>query len=341
MQVTFFQRRPEGTSFSIERVFANVRRSLGCHIDVKVAVARLPSRGLCRRIYNVIEACFRQGDINHITGDIHYVALLLDGRRTLLSIMDCVALERMRGIRWCLAYLFWYWLPIKRCRMVSVISESTRREVSRYVKCAPEKLRVVPCPVAEGVVASPRKFRAERPTILQVGTKANKNLLRVIEALAGIPCHLRIVGVLSKEQIASLHKCRVSYSAVAGLSDDDVIREYRECDMLVFASTYEGFGLPIVEAQATGRAVVTSDVYSMPEVAGDGACLVDPFDVESIRNGVVRVICDAAYRNELIERGYRNVERFRPEVIAAQYCALYQELSGNVTPRNALEKRAA
>ncbi len=96
--------------------------------------------------------------------------------------------------------------------------------------------------------------------------------------------------------------------------------------MLVFASTYEGFGLPIVEAQATGRPVVTSDTLSMPEVAGDAACLVDPFNVESIRNGILKVIQDTGYREQLVQNGLKNVERFKPESVAMQYLALYREL---------------
>jgi glycosyltransferase involved in cell wall biosynthesis len=98
------------------------------------------------------------------------------------------------------------------------------------------------------------------------------------------------------------------------------------CDLLVFASTFEGFGLPIVEAQATGRPVVTSNIMSMPEVAGDAACLVDPFNVSSIREGVLKVINDSDYRNALVKAGFENVKRFQPEQIARQYAELYHEL---------------
>jgi glycosyltransferase involved in cell wall biosynthesis len=96
--------------------------------------------------------------------------------------------------------------------------------------------------------------------------------------------------------------------------------------MVIFASTYEGFGLPIIEANAVGRPVVTSDIYSMPEVAGDAACLVNPFDVSNIRTGVLRVIQDESYRRKLIENGFKNVERFKPNAIAQQYLELYKEL---------------
>jgi Glycosyltransferase len=83
--------------------------------------------------------------------------------------------------------------------------------------------------------------------------------------------------------------------------------------------------MPIIEAQTVGRPVVTSNCSSMPEVAGvGGACLVDPFDVASIRAGVLRVIKDPDYREALVKRGFENVCRFRPQAIARAYCALYR-----------------
>jgi len=96
--------------------------------------------------------------------------------------------------------------------------------------------------------------------------------------------------------------------------------------MLVFASTYEGFGLPIVEAQATGRPVVTSNILSMPEVAGGAACLVDPFNVASIREGIAKVIQDSSYREYLVRLGFENVKRFQPENIAKNYLDIYTNI---------------
>jgi glycosyltransferase involved in cell wall biosynthesis len=326
LRVTYYHRHSTSSTYSLERVFHDIRQALPEDVEYRISVARFESRGFWRRVYNITEAVSRQADVNHITGDVHYLACLLRKNRTLLTIADCAMLEKLKGIRKLLLFFFWYWLPEKRSALISVISESTKREVLKYLRCNPDKIRVVHCCISPKFKPFPSDFNAKKPLILQVGTSETKNLLRVVEALKGIPCHLLIVGRLSKKQEETLRRYRVEFSAIANISDKEIVEVYRQCDMLLFASTYEGFGLPIIEANATGRPVVTSNILSMPEVAGDAACLVNPFDVESIRGGLLRLIQDAAYREQLVQNGFKNVERFRPHAIAQQYVELYKKL---------------
>jgi glycosyltransferase involved in cell wall biosynthesis len=333
MQVTFYQRRPQGADFSIERVFTDVRRALPEGIEATVAVSRFPSRGLAGRIYNVIEAAFRQGNVNHITGDVHFLAYCLHRKRTLLTILDLVSVHRLDGWRRAVFLFFWYWLPIRRAAVVTVISEATKKDLLQHVKVDARRVRVVYCPVSSGFQPVAREWNVVKPVVLQVGTGANKNIERVARALQGISCHLRVIGELDGEQVRLLGQCGVEYSTASRISDAQMIEEYRRCDVLVFASTYEGFGLPIVEAQMTGRPVVTSNIMSMPEVGGDGACLVDPFDVSSIRSGMLKIINDHAYREELVRRGFDNAVRFQADAIAQEYAAIYRELWSSVRGR--------
>jgi glycosyltransferase involved in cell wall biosynthesis len=199
----------------------------------------------------------------------------------------------------------------------------------KYLSCAPDKIKVVHCCVSPSFKPSSRKFNEIKPVILQVGTGANKNILRVAEALKGIKCHLQILGKLSNHQLKVLEKNGIEYSSIENISDSEVVNLYKKCDLVAFVSTYEGFGLPIIEANATGRAVVTSDIMSMPEVAGEAACLVDPYDINSIRAGVLRIINDTDYRELLITQGYKNIERFRSQKITEKYMKLYDYLLSN------------
>jgi len=328
LKVTYYHRHPIEGTYSLERLFQDVRSALPDDIEYQISIARFESRGLWPRLYNTIEAIFRQSDVNHVTGDVHYLVCFLKKNRTLLTIADCVMLKRLKGMKKLLLFFFWYWLPEKRSALISVISESTKREVLKYLRCDPDKIRVVHCCVSHDFKPFPRVFDAKKPHILQVGTSETKNLLRVAEALKGITCHLQIVGRLSGVQEATLKRFGIEFSTFANISDQQLVEIYKQCDMVIFASTYEGFGLPILEANAVGRPVITGNILSMPEVAGNAACLVDPFNVESIRAGVLRVIKDTGYREQLIQNGFKNIEQFRPEIIAAQYVELYKELIG-------------
>lgn len=329
MNVTYYHRNPMPGMHSIERLFDDVRSGLPPDVTFRVHVSRFPSCGFLPRFYNAVEAVRKQTDVNHITGDVHYLTYFLKKQKTVLTIHDCVGLERLHGVRRSIFRFFWYWLPEKRSTIITVVSESTKRDLLKHLKCDPNKIRVVQNCVSSAFRPFPAAFNSHRPVILQVGADENKNLLRLAQALDGIPCHLRIVGRLGSRQIEVLQYHRIEYSNVFRISNEEMVQEYRNCDMLVFASTYEGFGLPILEANATGRPLVTSNISSMPEVAGNAACLVDPFNFESIRSGILKVIQDAGYREELIQNGFKNVERFAPEKIAEEYVKLYKEIVAN------------
>jgi glycosyltransferase involved in cell wall biosynthesis len=326
--VTHFVRRPRALTFSLERVFQDVRDHLPPGFTVSVCRTRFHSRGVVRRLLDAVRASWYQADVNHITGDVHFLTIFLQRRKTVLTIADCVPLTRSTGLRRWILWFFWYWLPTRRSAIVTVISEDTRRQLLEFTGCEPDRVRVIHCGVSDEFQPFPRPFDTQCPRILHVGTKANKNLERHAEALAGINCQLIIIGEPNEAQREALERHGVRWESRSRLTREELVDEYRRCDLLLFASLYEGFGLPIVEAQAVGRPVITSSQWSMPEVARDAAILVDPLDVSDIRAAVVRLITDEACRAELVARGYENVVRFRPAAIAERYAGIYRELAG-------------
>lgn len=325
MRVVYFQRAKK-TGFSIERLFDEVRAALPPAVQPRVWHAPYAGARPDLILRNLAAANGLDGDVNHVTGDTYYLALALKKARTVLSIMDCVALKYLTSWKRFVARKLWFEWPIRHAFIVAVISQSTADELCQSIAIRDKTLRVIHCPLSSAFRAFLGRPFAALPTLLQVGTVRTKNIERLAEALAGVPCRLRIIGQPCQTQTEALHKFNIQYDVLTGISDDQLQQEYAGSDVVVFASTYEGFGLPIIEAQAVGRPVVTSNVCSMPEVAGDAACLVDPFDAQSIRNGILKVINDRSYRESLVARGFENVKRFEVTRIAKQYYDLYCEI---------------
>jgi glycosyltransferase involved in cell wall biosynthesis len=332
IEVVFIHRKPRSHgNFSIEFLFKDIRSRLPKVIDSKVRMSKYESSGVWKRLYNVVEAALWKGDVKHITGDVHYLAFLLRGKKSVLTIHDCYTLYMAGGLWKKILQKFWFEIPVRRCRSVVAISEATKQEIIKFTGCPPEKISIIPVFISEQYQAFPKNFNKEKPVLLHVGLAPNKNLDRLAEAIEGISCHLSIIGKLNDGQKAKLEKHSIEYSFAYNISDEEVLRKYQECDILTFVSTYEGFGMPIIEANAVGRPVLTSNLSSMPEVAGDAACLVDPYDAQSIRAGLLKIIHDDEYRNRLIDKGFKNCHRFNPQDVANRYCQLYMRLAGRAS----------
>ncbi len=327
MKVTYFQRRPYPRQISIEELFATVREHLPDDIEPVVHVAPEPSKGILPRLRIALDARRRQGDINHITGDIHFIAMMLDPRRTILTVHDCVPLTRSSGMRRILLRYFWFRMPARRSACVTVISEKTRRELLGHVSIDPSRVVVIPNCVAPEFVPGPdRRPDPAGIRILQIGTTENKNLASVCAAVTGMPCTHEIIGQITDRQQALLAEHRIRYENLSDLSRDDLVRRYQAADIVTFVSTYEGFGMPVIEAQATATPVITSDLSPMKEIAGSGACLVDPMDTAAIRETILRLVQDDGYRTGVIRDGLKNIELFRPDAVAGKYADLYRTL---------------
>jgi glycosyltransferase involved in cell wall biosynthesis len=327
--VTYIFRKRLPNVFSIEKIYdtlvAEFRKS-----GASVRTLELPytSTGLASVFRNAWFAARRIGrGYVHITGDVHYAALFRPLTKTVITVQDCVIMQRGTGFKRFVLWLLWFWLPTRTAAAITVSTAQIKDEVLKTVKISPHKIAIIPHFVDPAFVGSDRPFAAHRPRILQVGTTANKNLPRVIAALRGMNCELVIIGPLADDHRRQLEQHDIRFENFVGVNHAAVLDLYASADIISFPSTYEGFGMPIIEGQAVGRPILTSDLEPMRSVAGaDGAMLVDPRSVQSIRDGFAALIADAALRARLVAAGKTNSNRFTLEAVSASYSALYRSL---------------
>ncbi len=174
-----------------------------------------------------------------------------------------------------------------------------------------------------------KKFIKKNPKILIIGTDENKNLTNIFNSVKNIKCELSIIGILSKDNIYALNELNINYKNFINLKNKEIIKQYNECDILLFPSKYEGFGVPILEAQSVGRIVVTSKLEPMQSVGGNGALYVNPNSVKNIREGILKVINSSHIRNDIISNGFKNIKRFDKNKILQDYLSCYKEVLKN------------
>ena len=333
-----FMRHPGRGLHSIEGVFGAVRRHLPKDIHVDFVVLDQPSRGLLPRLRNAAQAWRLRGEVNHVTGDVHYLTLALPRDNTLLTVHDLRGLLTKSGLRRLILEIFWYRLPVQRAGTITAISDFTAESLRERYPGSREKIVTVPDPIDDAffdggdMSEGGRDPQRTSRSVLLIGTKENKNLPRVFEATHGLDLELTIIGHLSESQKEKLRASKTDFISRTDLSQHEVIDCYKNSSVLLFPSLYEGFGMPIVEAQALGIPVITSDREPMRSVAGGAAVLVDPEDPEAIRQALIRVFDDPDLRLSLVNAGRENAQRFHPATIASQYADLYHAVvRGDVT----------
>jgi|SRR3989344_2741308 len=201
----------------------------------------------------------------------------------------------------------------KEIDQVICVSQSTKEDLLEVSSIPEEKITVIyEGPTAdfkpqlqEKISQFKKKYNLPAKFVLAIGgIGERKNLDRIKEATKDY--NLVIAG-----------------QTVPWLSIEELELLYASADALLYCSLYEGFGLPILEAQACGCPVVTSNVSAMPEVAGKGAILVDPYSTEDITHGIGEI---RGIREELIKRGFENVKRFSWKKCAEETAAVYRRL---------------
>lgn len=324
MKVIFIHRRRREGDYSLEELFHAIADEMRKHAEV-VEYENGTRWEIIRDAWRLRKM---NADIYHVAGDINYMALLLPWRKTVLTITDIGNFQfGLRGLKRILYKWIWLLWPIRAACAVTSISKATEDNIVDHLGIARNHITTIDCCHSTLFQYHPHPFHMACPVILQVGTKPYKNVPRLIAALRGIPCKLVLIGQLDELTRQQLVECGTDYENRVNLTHEQIAQAYIDCDIVSFISIGEGFGVPIIEAQASGRTLITANISPMREVAGDGACLVDPLDISQIREGILRIINDSDYREKLVERGLRNAILYSPATISGQYLDLYRSLT--------------
>lgn len=246
-------------------------------------------------------------------------------------------------------YHFAYRQCFSRADYLIAISHATKRDIVRCVPQAAEQVLVVhpgfdpdvtEQPTEEQITRVQEKYSLPKRFILYLGsTRPNKNLERMLDAFEELlrrhpeEKDLKWVMVLKQDRFFDSFFTNVRKKGL--LRQVQILEQVTELEkrvflqqaqLLYFATMYEGFGLPVLEAQGNGLPVLASSHSALPEVAGKGAVLVDPENMQSIADGLEQVLFDQDVRTSLVENGHRNIHRFSWDEAAHEILNMYEHL---------------
>jgi glycosyltransferase involved in cell wall biosynthesis len=261
----------------------------------------------------------------------HYVLPPLTPCRSVVTIHDCIHLRFPQYLPNKLAYAYArtsLWFATHRSSRVLTVSEASKRDILRYFRVPERKIDVIYNAIDERFGETPEYAGNIKP---------HKNLERLIEAFHSLRrgpfehVKLLIIGdEISKYATLrrAVHRLKLhKHVRFFGFVPDKTLAAlYRLAAVFVFPSLYEGFGLPPLEAMASGTPVITSNVSSLPEVVGDAALLIDPYEPDAIADAMRRVLSDAALRDDLRARGLRHAREFSWERSVRRVHEIYEEV---------------
>jgi glycosyltransferase involved in cell wall biosynthesis len=237
----------------------------------------------------------------------------------------------------------------RRAEAIITVSQHSRRDIIQRLRLAPERVKVI-YEAPGKVYAQPAainhdenvrmRYKVDHPYVFSLGAlDPRKNTMRVIEAFARFITltsqpYILVISGLNHTGMHAFGRAAATagvsqYVRLLGfVSEPDLAALYRGASMLAYPSLYEGFGLPVLEAMACGVPVISSNVSSIPEVAGDAALLIDPYDIAALTQAMSQLATDFSLRDMLIARGQRRAAQFSWTRAALETIDIYEKVAG-------------
>jgi glycosyltransferase involved in cell wall biosynthesis len=228
---------------------------------------------------------------------------------------------------------------LKRADGLIAVSENTRSDAIRVLGIGPDRITAIHSGIADAFFnADPEgireRYRIGRPFVLALGTiEPRKNIDALLAAFEALPADLREsfelvvagpMGWASQETSARLQAVRY----LGYVPEADLAPLTAAATVFAYPSLYEGFGFPVAQAMAAGVPVITSNVSSLPEIAGDAALLIDPRSLAELRDGLARLLESPDLRRDLAARGRARAARFRWQECAARSLRFFEAVAG-------------
>lgn len=293
----------------------------------------------------IVKKSVKQGNIKHITfQDYAFIASFLNNDPVIISCLDLIEPLYYHKKS---TFLLHNLAGLKRADYLVTISEFSKKQIIEFLSYPDEQIYVISMgvnhslyyPQTDRKILEQFSLSPDNRVILYVGSEEpRKNVDTILWAVSLV--RKRIPGIVflkvgnpqwagaREDLIHLIDKLHLEGSVVftGYIPEEDLPKYYNAADLFVFPSSYEGFGLPVLEAMACGCPVVTSNCTSIPEVVGDAAIMVTPGDVDELAHAIERVLFDDGLREEMTQKGIRQSMRFTWDKAAEKMVEMYKRV---------------
>jgi glycosyltransferase involved in cell wall biosynthesis len=279
---------------------------------------------------------------SHVIPPLHPTSVVTIHDLGYLAEPDCHPALHRKQLEWATRW------NVKAAAGIIAVSAATKRDLVDLLGVDPDRIEVIHhgvsrtlAPASENAVAAVRaRYGIGSRTVLSVGTiQPRKNLVRLIQAFEQLAAddpeiQLLLCGAPGWSTEPILHRAAASpfhtrIRQIGYVPDSELSALFSSAAVLAFPSLYEGFGMPVLESMACGTPVVAANRSSLPEICGDAAVLIDPFDAASIAAGIHQAIHDDELRRDLVTRGFQQAQNFRWRNSAERTLAFLRSIGDN------------